>query len=109
AHVTALRRLWVEPFMAPKMIGLDALRAVAESGDEDALLDWLLPVEQGLSQFARVELDGAQAARFCVGQRLRDPVWPVGLVVVYGEGGLPLGLGQVEEGGRLSPQRRFNL
>ncbi|MGE8226748.1 MAG: tRNA pseudouridine(55) synthase TruB [Stenotrophomonas sp.] len=109
AHVTALRRLWVEPFMAPKMIGLDALRAVAESGDETALLDWLLPIEQGLSQFPRVELDAGQAARFCLGQRLRNPVWPVGLAVVYGEGGQPLGLGQVEEGGRLGPQRRFNL
>ncbi len=109
AHVTALRRLWVEPFMAPKMISLDALRTLAESGDEAVLMGWLLPIGHGLTQFARVDLDAAQAARFCLGQRLRDPAWPVGLVVVHGEHGQPLGLGQVEEGGRLGPQRRFNL
>lgn len=109
AHITGLRRLWVEPFMAPRMISLDTLREVAESGDEQALMGWLLPIEQGLSQFARVELDEAQAARFCLGQRLRNPAWPVGLVVVYGAGGQPLGLGQVEQDGRLGPQRRFNL
>ncbi|MCD9086607.1 tRNA pseudouridine(55) synthase TruB [Stenotrophomonas sp. SY1] len=109
AHITALRRLWVQPFLSPKMIGLDALRALAEGGDEAALMQWLLPIEQGLVDFGRVDLDGGQATRFCLGQRLRNPVWPVGLVAVHGADGVVLGLGQVEEGGRLSPQRRFNL
>ncbi len=109
AHITGLRRLWVEPFREPRMIGLDALREVAESGDEAALMGWLLPLADGLSHFARVELDSGQGTRFCMGQRLRNPAWPAGQVAVYGAGGVPLGLGQVEEDGRLSPQRRFNL
>ena len=109
AHITALRRLWVEPFLSPRMIGLDELRAVAEGGDEAALLHWLLPLETGLSHFNRVGLDGAQASRFNMGQRLRNPDWPCGLVAVFDEGGKPLGLGQVDEGGVLSSQRRFNL
>lgn len=109
AHITALRRLWVEPFMTPRMIGLDALREVAERGDEAALLEWLLPISEGLSNFGRVQLDPGQATRFCLGQRLRNPEWPEGLVGVFGLDGLPLGLGQVEADGRLSPQRRFNL
>lgn len=109
AHITGLRRLWVEPFREPRMIGLDALREVAESGDEAALMGWLLPLGDGLRHFARVELDTGQGTRFCMGQRLRNPAWPAGQVAVYGAGGVPLGLGQVEEGGRLSPQRRFNL
>lgn len=109
AHITALRRLWVEPFMAPRMITLDALRDVAERGDEAALLEWLLPINEGLSNFGRVVLDPGQATRFCLGQRLRNPEWPEGLAGVYGLDGVPLGLGQVEADGRLSPQRRFNL
>lgn len=109
AHITALRRLWVEPFRSPRMIGLDELRAVAESGDDAALLHWLLPLETGLSHFNRVELDAAQASRFNMGQRLRNPAWPGGLVAVSGDDGKPLGLGQVDEGGVLSSQRRFNL
>src|SRR5690606_32657385 len=63
AHITALRRLWVEPFLSPRMIGLDELRAVAEAGDEAALLEWLLPLDAGLSHFGRVELDAARASR----------------------------------------------
>ena len=109
AHITALRRLWVEPFLSPRMIGLDELRAVAEGGDEGALLNWLLPLETGLSHFNRVGLDAAQASRFNMGQRLRNPEWPAGLVAVFGEDGKPLGLGQVDESGVLSSQRRFNL
>lgn len=109
AHITALRRLWVEPFMTPRMIGLDALREVAERGTEGDLQEWLLPISDGLSGFGRVELDPGQATRFCLGQRLRNPEWPEGLAGVFGQDGLPLGLGQVEADGRLSPQRRFNL
>ncbi len=109
AHITALRRLWVEPFLAPRMIGLDQLRALSEGADEAALLEWLLPIEAGLSGFGRVELDEGRATRFCLGQRLRDPAWPAGVVAVFGGNGVPLGLGQVDPDGRLSPQRRFNL
>ena len=65
--------------------------------------------ETGLSHFNRVGLDAAQASRFNMGQRLRNPEWPAGLVAVFGEDGKPLGLGQVDEGGVLSSQRRFNL
>ncbi len=109
AHITGLRRLWVEPFLSPKMIGLDALREVAESGDEAALQHWLLPIQEGLVHFGRIELDAGQATRFNLGQRLRNPVWPAGLVAVFGVDGAPLGLGKVESDGRLAPQRRFNL
>ena len=75
----------MEPFLAPRMIGLDALRGLAEAGDDAALLQWLLPLEAGLSHFGRVELDAPRAQRFCMGQRLRDPAWPGGLVAVFAD------------------------
>ena len=108
AHITALRRLWVEPFMQPQMLTLDELeQRVAEQGDAPG--DWLLPLSAGLSGFAQVSLDADQNRRFRMGQRLRDPAWATGLVAVNDLTGIPSGLGQVNADGVLSPQRLFNL
>src|SRR6187402_1609874 len=54
AHVAELRRLWVDPFMQPRMVTLEQLRALAEQGSDVALDAHLLPIEAGLSEFARV-------------------------------------------------------
>ena len=108
AHISALRRLWVAPFESPAMVTLDQLRAWAEAGDEAMLEAQLLPLSAGLVQYPQVLLDAEQAPRFAVGQRLRDPAWPLGLVAVSGPGQVLLGLGQVDDTGRLSPQRCFN-
>ncbi|MNO03733.1 tRNA pseudouridine synthase B [compost metagenome] len=80
-----------------------------EAQDETAMDALLLPLVAGLSEYPRVDLDAEQVQRFCVGQRQRDPSWPRGLVVVFGPGSAVQGLGQVDDGGLLAPQRRFNL
>lgn len=108
AHIAGLRRLWVEPFREPRMITLDELRAVSERGNEAALLQWLLPLADGLADFPRVELTSEHARRFRMGQRIRDAEWPSGTVAVF-EQALPVGLGQVDDSGLLAPQRLFNL
>jgi tRNA pseudouridine55 synthase len=56
AHVSALRRLWLEPFRDPHMVTLEQLEQAAASGD-DALLRWLLPVAAGLVDLPAVYLD----------------------------------------------------
>lgn len=109
AHISALRRLWVEPFRAPAMVTLAQLRALVEAGDEAAMEALLLPLSAGLAEYPRVDLDAGQAHRFCVGQRQRDAAWPRGLVAVYGPDDAVQGLGQVDDSGLLAPQRRFNL
>lgn len=109
AHVAGLRRLWVEPFRQPRMITLDELRAVSERGDDAALLEWLLPLADGLADFPRVELEPEQARRFRMGQRLRNADWARGTVAVFDQENLPVGLGQVDDSGLLAPQRLFNL
>lgn len=106
AHIASLRRLWVEPFRAPQMTTLEALSAALEAGTDAQEL--LLPIEAGLADFARIVLDAAHAARFRMGQRLRDPAFPTGQVAVFGPDGIPSGLGLVDAEGRLSPQRLFN-
>ncbi|HEY0660274.1 MAG TPA: tRNA pseudouridine(55) synthase TruB [Lysobacter sp.] len=108
AHVTALRRLWVDPFTEPRMFTLDELRALAEQGE--AMLDaCLLPVEAGLSAFPHIELHSEAARRYGQGQRLRlEPgSTSEGLVAVYDDAGRVLGLGHIDVDGVLHAQRLF--
>ena len=104
AHITALRRLWVEPFMQPAMHRLDELEAMDEAGRAACLL----PLDAGLAGFPQVRLDAELESRFRQGQRLRLPAADAsGLVAVCGPDGVA-GLGQVAAG-LLAPQRLFNL
>jgi tRNA U55 pseudouridine synthase TruB len=67
AHVTMLRRLWVEPFVEPRMHTLDELIRLAES-DPAALDALLLPLEQGLAGYPQARLEAGQATRLRQGQ-----------------------------------------
>jgi tRNA pseudouridine55 synthase len=108
AHVATLRRLWVDPFTAPRMFTLDELQAMAEGQGEAALEACLLPIEAGLTGFPRVELDEEQARRLGQGQRLPlDEVGPSERVAIYSGTGRVLGLGEVDPGGILRPSRLF--
>ena len=107
AHVAVLRRLWVDPFHAPRMYTLQELVRIAGDGDE-ALTACLLPVEQGLSSFPSVTLADEDAARFGMGQRLRGHGAEREPVTVLDSAGRALGLGRVDAEGQLSPQRLFS-
>ncbi|MEG3789183.1 tRNA pseudouridine(55) synthase TruB [Lysobacter sp. CCNWLW3] len=106
AHVATLRRLWVEPFVQPRMYTLDELRALAEQG-EAALDACLLPIEAGLAGFERVQLDAQAQRRIGYGQSVPCAEGEPGLVAVFGEDGRCLGLGQRDDRQRLQPQRLF--
>ena len=110
AHVTVLRRLWVEPFTQPRMYTLDALRGLAEQ-DPQALDDCLLPIEAGLVGFPRLDVDPATAHRLGLGQAIRlDPQpfpAPLGPIALHDEAGRALGLGYLDDTGALRPQRLF--
>lgn len=106
AHVAVLRRLWVDPFTAPRMWTLDELEALAAQGEEH-LLQALLPIEAGLAGFPQVTLDGAAAVRLGRGQPVElGEELATGTVAVMDETGRALGLGQVE-GRTLCTQRLF--
>ncbi|WP_133499938.1 tRNA pseudouridine(55) synthase TruB [Cognatilysobacter terrigena] len=126
AHVTSLRRLWVDPFRTPRMWTLDALQALA-AADEAALDASLISIEDGLAHRVRVDLDAEASRRFGYGQSVALPAGaaaPVAnrsdaaassaashgdadLVVVAGTGARVLGLATID-GGRLRPQRLFS-
>ena len=63
AHVASLRRLWVEPFLSPKMTTLETLEALAKAGGTAALDALLLPLEAGLAGYPRVAVDEATAIK----------------------------------------------
>ena len=108
AHVTQLRRTWVDPFRQPRMFTLEALEALAADGDA-ALDAVLLPIEAGLAAFPRVDIDAAQALSLGFGQ----PVSPVAVpdpgqtVAVHARDGRVLGLGRTDGAGLVHPQRLF--
>jgi len=105
AHLTALRREWVEPFRSSRMYTIDALRERAEAG-QDALDAVLLPLEQGLEGYPQVRLDAVQAERLRHGQTIPWPA-PSGTCVALGEDGRAVALAEIA-GGRLRSLRGFN-
>ncbi|MDF3981297.1 tRNA pseudouridine(55) synthase TruB [Luteibacter sp. PPL201] len=109
AHLTGLRRLWVEPFMAPTMVTLDALRDAAAQGP-DPLDGCLLPVEAGLAHIARVELDVAQTRVLGFGQPVPLGQGAIaGRCGVWGADGRLMALGEVGDDAILRVSRGFNL
>ncbi len=108
AHITALRRTWVEPFTAPRMFTLDALHALAADGGEAALDACLLPVGQGLVHFPAVRLDADQARRIGLGQAVEVAgAAATDTVNLLAPGDRSLGLGRVDDGGLVRPKRLF--
>ncbi|MGH8121502.1 MAG: tRNA pseudouridine(55) synthase TruB [Rudaea sp.] len=68
AHLTALRRLWVEPCREPAMWTLEQLGEIA-AGGFDKLDTSLLPTEQGLGALPTLALSSEQAAQLQQGKR----------------------------------------
>jgi tRNA pseudouridine55 synthase len=108
AHVATLRRLWVDPFTAPRMYSLEELQALAETQGEAALDACLLPIEAGLASFPRIGLDATQARRLGQGQRLLvEDATPQEQVAIFDETGRVLGLGEIDADRVLRPGRLF--
>jgi tRNA pseudouridine55 synthase len=109
AHLTALRRLWVEPFREPRMVTLEQLQAAAEQGDE-ALLAWLLPVSAGLSDLPVLQLDELQSMAIARGQQIELPQAPsTGRCAAFAKDGALLALLELDDSGRARILRGFNL
>lgn len=110
AHLAALRRIWVEPFLEPRMFTLDALRDAAQQGEE-VLLATLLPVAEGLAHLPAVHLDAEQSQAVAQGRRIalvRGAV-PPGLCAAFAADGALLALAECDDEGQLRVLRGFNL
>lgn len=107
AHVTQLRRLWVEPFMEPVMHSLDELQQLAET-DPAALDALLLPLEAGLVGYPQMQIDDATVRRLAHGQVANVAADLVGDCVAIDSRGLARALVHRSANGDVRVLRGFN-
>ena len=108
AHLVELRRFFVEPFDDYPMVTLDELQ---DARDQDGLDDFLLPVDAGIPDWPRVNLNPDQQVKFSHGNRFyfSADVDVNEKVRVYGPESDLLGLAELSDEGILHPMRVFNL
>jgi len=109
AHLVALRRSEVEPFADFPMVTLEQLQEARDN--EDGLQDYLLPIDVGLPDWPRVDLDEHQHGKFLHGNHSFIEAGDIsaGKVRVYGPKGGVIGLAELSTEGKLQPMRVFNL
>jgi tRNA pseudouridine55 synthase len=105
AHLTALRRLWVDPFRDPRMFALGELEALRER-DPAALIDCLLPIDAGLSDWPVLQLDERGADDVTHGRALHVTVAP-GRCRADAPTGSLLAIGEVDASGVFKVLRGF--
>jgi tRNA pseudouridine55 synthase len=106
-HLTALRRLWVEPFEGAPMATLDEIEArPGEAGDPPP---WLLPVDGAFPDLPSIALDAAQSLHLRQGRALAPPPGCAEgpLLRAYGPEGGFLGLVTLGGDGLLRVERLF--
>jgi len=109
AHVAALRRTGVGPYGEEGMVTLAALDA--EAGAEGSDLDrHLLPIPSALAHWPQVRLSADAAFYLRQGQAVMVPRAPTsGWLCLFADDGAFIGVGQVQDDGRVAPRRLFNL
>jgi tRNA pseudouridine55 synthase len=100
-HLTALKRLGVEPFAAERQFSFASLDAMTPL----ERLEALLPVDAALAHWPRLDLPSAGVDALRQGQSLSVPVERPGNVRIYAAGVGFLGLGALGAGGQLVPLR----
>jgi len=108
-HLSALRRLWVEPFMSQAMVPLEVVEAWAGRGPgDDERPEWLLPVDAAFPSLPRLVLGALGSLHLRQGRSLPLSM-PNGaeLARVYDPDGHFLGLVEPAAGGGLRVVRLF--
>jgi len=105
AHVTALRRTAVGPYGEERMVTWQTVEAAAEEG-LDALDALLLPLDTALGGWPEVRLSADTAYYLKRGQPVLVPKAPTsGWVRLYDQAQRFIGVGEVEDDGRIAPRR----
>ena len=107
AYITELRRLSVGVYEGD-MVTFSQLEALAEKG-LDALDEVLMPMDSGLPDWPDVQLDADSAYYIKLGQPVQVARAPTqGWVRIYDEDHF-LGLGIIQDDGKVAPKRMMNL
>ena len=108
ATVAELRRTGHGAFDAADMVSLATLENAADAAGPQGLERWLLPADRALADRPEVRLDAA-SSRFL---RQGQPVFVAGVrdtgpLRLYDPQGTFLGVGQLQDDGRVAPRRLF--
>ena len=105
AHLSALRRTASGPFELDDAVTMSELEHLAESGYE-ALDELLVPMEEALSDWPMLNLSDNTAYYIQQGQAVQVPKAPTtGWVRLHRDDGKFLGIGQIQDDGRVAPKR----
>ena len=106
AHVAELRRTQAGPFVLAQAISLETLEKVHAEGGNEALDQFLLPVDSGLEHWPLIQLTEHSAYYWLHGQPVRAPEAPkFGMMRVQDHTGRFIGIGEVSDDGRVAPRR----
>lgn len=106
AHVIALRRTGIGPYDEQEAVALESIEALSEQDDMAGLDELLLPLDSVLINRPEVRLSADMAYYLGQGQPILVPKAPTeGWVRLYGVDGAFLGVGEVEDDGRIAPRR----
>jgi tRNA pseudouridine55 synthase len=100
AHVSALRRDFVEPFRSEPMYTLEQLQAASDP-------PVLLTADRAVGHLPALSLSAAQARALSFGQAILEPRAPAGQLRLYDAAGRFMGLGMALAGGAVRPARLF--
>ncbi|WP_137822646.1 tRNA pseudouridine(55) synthase TruB [Pseudomonas sp. D(2018)] len=106
AHVAELRRTQAGPFGLDQAISLETLEKAHAEGGNEALDQFLLPVDSGLEHWPLIQLTEHSAYYWLHGQPVRAPEAPkFGMMRVQDHTGRFIGIGEVSDDGRVAPRR----
>jgi tRNA pseudouridine55 synthase len=109
AHLTALRRTWVDPFRQPVMHTLAELQAIRTTHGEAGIDALLLSTDTGLAALPLVTLDAGQSLRLRQGQPVPLGAAAAALCRVHDAAGVLAALGEIGADGVLRVVRGLNL
>lgn len=105
AHVVGLRRTGVGPYTTEGMVTLDRLKEMYEE-DKFQMDKLLIPIDSALADWPAVQLNEDSTYYIKLGQPVLVPKAPTaGWVRLYDAEQRFLGVGEVEDDGRIAPRR----
>lgn len=108
-YLSALRRTQVGNFTDADALSMQQLSELAEQGEE-ALKTALRPVETAVSDWPQLKLSDDTAFYLRQGQAVIVPHAPSsGLVSLFGADDQFIGIGIIQDDGKVAPKRLFNL
>lgn len=106
AHLTALRRLWIEPFGQPRMFTPEQLEAIQAERGPTGLDECLLPLEAGLADWPVLPAGASDLDALSHGRRIATQAAP-GRYRVHAPDGRLLALAEAD-GGQARVLRGFS-